>query len=94
MSLQVTHGIDIGHSRILLDVWLLGVLVPSILAFIVRCRIVKIVAAAASIVAIIAATTKATTIIVVGDILRSVPLCSLLRLRQLIGGVGVGCVLL
>ena len=80
MSLQVTHGIDIGHSRILLDVWLLGVLVPSIL----------IVAAAASIVAIIAAT----TIIVVGDILRSVPLCSLLRLRQLIGGVGVGCVLL
>ena len=61
MSLQVTHGIDIGHTRIicesiLLDVWLFGVLVASILW--------------------------------------SFSLCSLLRLCQLIAGVGVGCVLL
>tara|TARA_B110000285_G_C14585358_1_gene364011 strand:- start:218 stop:406 length:189 start_codon:yes stop_codon:yes gene_type:complete len=62
MSLQVTHGIDIGHSRILraqFDVWLFSVLVASIL----------IVATAASIVAIMAAATKAISIVVLGDIL-------------------------
>jgi hypothetical protein len=61
MSLQVTHGIDIGHSRILraqFDVWLFSVLVASI--FIV---------AAASIVAIMAAATKTISIVVLGDIL-------------------------